>query len=460
MRPLPVRVRVAWWSAIATATAVVAFAGGTLINLFQEQLEEVDLTLAGAARRLTDAGEIAQDGGISEEAQEIEYEPRLAAAVFAADGRLLVDSDRIPESIARAALPHTRPATLHIAEGEWRVLAVPGPEQTLILAYDLEEVDDIIADLITGYLIALPLAVGVAALGGWIVAGRALAPVRAATVAAAEIAPRHLDRRLPVPPVRDEIADLTRVLNAMLDRMQGSFRQAERFAADASHEVRTPLTIIKGEVESALRAPGLTSHVQARLLSVQEEIARLQRITEQLLLLARLDAGAAQLRHDRIDLARLVRDACDDVELVASSSDLKLAVSTVPDATILGDEEQLRRVVLNLLDNACKFNERGGQVDCSLTRDAGQVILTVSNTGPAIPAGMQEQIFQRFFRADTARGRGGHGLGLSLSREIVQAHGGALVLVRSAPGNTVFQATLPDADAAPSTAPESVMTGG
>jgi heavy metal sensor kinase len=331
------------------------------------------------------------------------------------------------------------------------VLAVHAPEQSIILAFSLEEVDEIISDLVAGYLIALPLAVGIAALGGWGVAGRALRPVRAATEAAAGITPARLDQRLPVPPVQDEIADLTRVINAMLERMERSFRQAERFAADASHEIRTPLTIIKGEVESALRGTDLAKPVQERLLSVQEEISRLQRVTEQLLLLARLDAGAAQLRHEPVDLARIVREACDDVELVASTHDVVIDISAVGEGFVLGDDEQLRRVVLNLLDNACKFNERGGRIACSLRREEDSILLVIANTGAGIPAELRARVFQRFFRADAARSRGGHGLGLSLCREIVQAHGGSLELVRdSAPGMTEFCILLPaiDRDAA------------
>lgn len=446
MRPLPVRVRVAWWSAIATGTALLAFAAGTLANLFHEQMEEVDLKLAGAARRLTDASGQELEASVTHEVREVEYEPWLAAAVFAADGRLLVDSKRIPEPIARAAQTHTTPTTLHAREGDWRVLAVQGPEQTIIMAFSLEELDEIIADLVAGYLIALPFAAGIAAIGGWIVAGRALRPVRAATEAAAGITPARLDQRLPVPPVQDEIADLTRVINAMLERMERSFRQAERFAADASHEIRTPLTIIKGEVESALRSTDLSKPVQERLLSVQEEISRLQRVTEQLLLLARLDAGAAQLRRDPVDLARIVREACEDVELVASTHAVTIDATRVEDACVLGDEEQLRRVVLNLLDNACKFNERGGRIVCTLRRDGDAVLLGIANTGAGIPAELRSRVFQRFFRVDSARSRGGHGLGLSLCREIVQAHGGSLELVRdSAPGLTEFRVVLPAA---------------
>jgi len=444
VKPLPVRWRVAWWSAIATGTALLAFATGTLMNLFHEQMEEVDLTLDGAARRLTDAGEGTAEGSVRHEAREMEYEPWLAAAVFAADGRLLVDSQRVPESIARAALAHDRLTTLHAREGDWRVLALRGPEQTIVLAFDLEEVDEIIRDLVTGYLIALPFAAGIAAVGGWIVAGQALRPVRAATEAAARITPSRLDQRLPVLPVRDEIADLTSVINALLDRMEASFRQAERFAADASHEIRTPLTIIKGEVESALRSADLTRPVEACLLSVQEEISRLQRVTEQLLLLARLDAGASPLHFAPVDLSALVREACEDVELVASAREVTIEPSVAAGVAVWGDVDQLRRVVLNLLDNASKFNEPGGRILCILRRERDRAHLHVANNGPGIAADLQGRLFQRFFRADAARSRGGHGLGLSLSREIVQAHGGTLELMcRSEPGMTEFRVVLP-----------------
>ena len=267
---------------------------------------------------------------------------------------------------------------------------------------------------------------------------------RPATETAAAIEAGALELRLPPASVNDEVGRLTTMLNKMLERLEKNFRQAERFAADASHELRTPLTIMRGEIETLLTRSDLAPDIENRLLSLQEEIARLNRIIEHLLLLARFDAGQAASIREPVDLSALARETCEDAELFSSAQNIRIEAFIAADVVVSGDPGQLRRVLLNLLDNACKFNIPGGLVRCALEKDDPLARLVVTNTGPGIPPEMQSRLFKRFFRADAARVQAGHGLGLSLCREIIQAHGGEIHLAQdSQDGFTQFVVTLP-----------------
>jgi signal transduction histidine kinase len=201
---------------------------------------------------------------------------------------------------------------------------------------------------------------------------------------------------------------------------------------------------MRGEIDSLLGRNDLAPEIETKLLSLQEEIARINRITEHLLLLARFDAGKAVASQTRVNLSALVEDALEDAELFAAGQSIRIESEIAPDILIDGDAGQLRRVLLNLLENACKFNVPVGLVRCELQIRGGLVRLSVANTGPGISPDMQPRLFQRFFRADTARATAGHGLGLSLCREIVQAHGGLIGLNQEGrDGFTEFVATFP-----------------
>lgn len=442
---LPIGAKIAAACAALIGVAIVVFACGTLLNIYSEQIEAADVALdTGAklvAERLSHGG-LARDGVAGGEFAAME--PLLAFAVFDASGRIVRTSDNMPEPVAHAGLASPRPTTVQTANGSWRVKSVGAHANAAVVAYDLAETNEIVRDLVVAYLVSLPFACLVAGLGGWWVATWALRPVRALTRAAEHIRAQNLTARVPAPAARDEIAHLAQVLNAMLARLETSFQQAERFAADASHELRTPLTIFRGEIEALLRDEQLSPTAEQRLASLQEEINRMEQITSTLLLLARLDAGAAHAERRPVDLGAVVTEACQDIEPLATSAGVSLETAIDPRIWIDGDRLLLRRFILNLLDNAAKFNVGGGQVRCVVARHADRAQVRVSNTGPSIPAEMRPRVFERFFRADVARTKAGHGLGLALSREIVRAHGGELSLSdATAAGWTEFVATFP-----------------
>ena len=442
MKPTPIRWKIALWTGALVGVSLVLFSGATFANLYHEQIEAVDLQLKAAGKHLASF----DDKALSERKLEelLRFQPWLSAAVFNGRGELVRRAPNLPQKLARAALVESELHTARDGTDLWRLTVVRRGDTTLVLAYDLEEVHEIVRDLLVAYAFSLPLVMIVAAFGGWWVAGRALVPLRELATAAENVRAEHLNRRVPEFGANDEIQRLAVVLNAMLTRLQGGFAQARRFAADASHELRTPLTIMHGEIESLVHASGIDPAHQRRLASVQEEIGRLNRITEQLLLLARFDAGGNTLTLARVDFSAFLSAACVDIELLATAGEVSLQLDIPPGIGLEGDADHLCRMFLNLLENAVRYNLPQGTVKCRLHEANGLAILTIGNTGRGIPPESRSQLFQRFFRVDAARTRGGHGLGLSLSREIARAHGGDITFNPDSPaGWTEFVVTLP-----------------
>lgn len=446
MKAWPIRWKFAGWTAALVGFSLLVYSGFTLRNLYDEQIEAIDLDLEADGRRLTGLPSLAQlQVTVIEDER---YAPWRAHAIFDEFGKLEHRSPRLPETLAREALTQDKHHTAREENSRWRIGTFAGHGSTLVVAYDLEEVREIMQDLVIAYALSLPFVVLIAAAGGWWVSGRALQPIRDLATAVERVQVESLDHRVPVPPATDEIQRLSTVFNAMLSRLEKSFEQAQRFAADASHELRTPLTIIRGEIDRLMRAPGILPDHQEKLVSVQEEIERLQRITDNLLLLARFDSGDVQFAAQPVNLTALVQDACDDAELLGASQNIRIERHLADDLFSQGDMAHIRRVVLNLLDNAVKFNSPGGLVRCLLAADDDTITFSVGNTGLGISAELRPRLFQRFFRADPSRSgaQQGHGLGLSLSREIARAHGGDLQLADSdEPGWTEFVFTLPSA---------------
>ena len=435
MRPLPFTTRLAFGSALLVLVALALFAAASLVFFRYEQFEQVDLELRSTLRAPK------APSGLPDS-----LPPFISVGRFDAGGRLVAASPGFPEETGRQALRHRKPRTIPHPSPGWRVLRSPLDDGgNLVAAYNLFEVRDVMMDMISACLVALPLLAVLAALGARSLSHRALGPLRTLTGAAESIAARRLDQRVPVPAPEDDVRRLSLAFNGMLARLEAGFEQAQRFAADASHELRTPLTIMRGEIALLLRAEGISPEVEQRLVSLQEEIGRLERITEHLLLLARFDAGQLGAEHhETLDFSALAAEACEDAELLAGGRDVRLQAALGQGLSVRGDALLLRRLVLNLLDNATRYNLSGGKVWCELALVDGRVELRVRNTGAPIAPGEREQVFRRFYRADAARGRGGHGLGLALSREIARSHGGDLVLAPDpVAGQTEFLLTLP-----------------
>lgn len=290
----------------------------------------------------------------------------------------------------------------------------------------------------------LPLGLLLAGGGGWLLARRALKPVDSMTQAVRRISGEHLQERLPETGSGDELDRLANTLNEMLGRLEDSFRQVRQFSADASHELQTPLTILKGEIEVALRSPRSLEEYQRVLHSCLEEIERIGRLVGGLLLLARADAGVLRLDLQSVDLPELVTEVVTRMRRLAEEKSILLRSDFSEPISIQGDKEHLQRLLLNLVDNAIKYTQPGGLVTVSLKGDDHQVRIIVTDTGIGLSPSEQEQIFTRFYRSAEAKSQGGGaGLGLCLVRSIAEAHGGSIEVDSTLGQGSTFTVVLP-----------------
>jgi heavy metal sensor kinase len=295
----------------------------------------------------------------------------------------------------------------------------------------------------------LPLAFLVVGVGGWLVAGRALKPLRAIAETARKVTATGLDQRIPQSHESPEIRRVIEMLNHMMDRLEKSFRQATRFSADASHELKTPLAIMQGELENALQSAPPGSSEQQLCNTLLEEVQRLKTITRSLLLLAQADAGQLKLAVDDVNLSAEVEGLLEDAKVLAGDKRLSFEETIPANVVAQGDRALLRTAMLNLVSNAVKYAEPGGRVKVALALEDGQLVLSIGNTGSGIPPEETLRLFSRFHRVHRegeARVEG-MGLGLSLAREIARAHRGDVVLKESRAGWTCFELRLPGVSA-------------
>jgi heavy metal sensor kinase len=308
-----------------------------------------------------------------------------------------------------------------------------------------KETGELIFDLTGAYAAALVVAVPVAALGVWWITRKALQPLQEVASAAEQINAKALNQRLPEASAQDEVGRLVQVLNHAFDRLERSFDQATRFSSDASHELKTPLTIMRGEIEAALKTELRDPGVEILLDGLLAETQRLCDIVEKLLLLSRADAGELTLATEILDFSSICRELVEDAQILAGPKTISIEFEIAPDVKVFGDELYLRRVLLNLLDNAIKYNIAGGLLSISLTTSHPTAQLRIANTGPGILKEDEQRVFERFYRGDPSHSSeiSGSGLGLSICREIVAAHGGQMGLEQSPPGLTAFTVSLP-----------------
>ena len=315
-----------------------------------------------------------------------------------------------------------------------------------VVAEPLAVIEDGLRHLRRNFFAGVPLILLLASLGGYFLARKSLSPITLMNQQTQRITAENLSSQLDVANPRDEVGRLATTINALLARLNAAFQQQQRFIADASHELRTPIAVLRGETEVALEQERPTAEYKESLRQIKEEAERLSRIVENLFILARQPVDASAIVKLPVRLNEVVADCVRAAQVLATQKGLRLKVGrSFPEMELDGDDEMLKRMLLNLLDNAVKYTPRGGEVDVELARQNGNARIVVTDTGIGIPTEDQQRIFDRFYRVDKARSRalGGAGLGLSIARWIVEAHEGKLT-VESTPGRgSAFTVELP-----------------
>jgi signal transduction histidine kinase len=314
---------------------------------------------------------------------------------------------------------------------------------TLRAGDDLKEINQIGRDIFLAMLGAIPTVILITLFGSAWVASKAIAPVEEIRQAAKRITAQRLDQRLPVPPTNDEIAGLIEVLNATFERLQRSFEQSARFSADASHHLKTPIAILRADVEEILADIECSESTRARAEGLLHRIHHLSSVVDNLLLLSRADAGRLELSKTEFDLEEVLEGVLDDALTLAEPLDLKVEADVPKHLLLKADRTFVAMIAQNLVDNAVKYNTPGGRVRVEARAVNSSVEMTIGNTGDGIPEDRTGQLFARFYRVRGDERVPGHGLGLSIARELARAHGGDVELVRSDGSWTEMRVRLP-----------------
>ena len=477
------RARLTFWYSVILALFLLLF-GLTSYLLFSRAADrrtDADLTELANSFLVTFQDEINDPDnstGMQSAAQLSMIEHRVRDSAFFivdSDGKIAFSSADVPPAstsedslVARAAgargfqqflsaaarADHSI-ATISGENGGFRVYAqrfsANGRMWSLVILRSLRPQRELLEQIRFAFAWLIPLGVLLAGIGGYFLARKSLEPVAAMGAQAERISAANLHERLAVKNASDELGRLARTFNDLLDRLNQSFERQRRFISDASHELRTPISILRGEAEVALSQPERSSEEYRESLAVlQQEAERLANIVEDLFTLTRADAGEYRLTRSDFYLDELAADCVRATRALAQAKNIALAAAEAPrEMPVRADEELLRRMILNLLDNAIKYTPEGGKVfvACSVVPDGYD--LSVTDSGPGIPADLHSRIFERFFRVDRARSRnardGGAGLGLSIARWIAEAHDGRIDLVRSDATGSVFNVHLPAA---------------
>jgi signal transduction histidine kinase len=314
---------------------------------------------------------------------------------------------------------------------------------TLRAGDDLKEINQAGRDIFLAMLGAIPTVLLITLVGSAWVASKAIAPVEEIRQAAKRITAQRLDQRLPVPPTNDEIAGLIEVLNATFERLQRSFEQSVRFSADASHHLKTPIAVLRAGVEEILADVNCSESTQARAEGLLHRIHNLSSVVDNLLLLSRADAGRLELSKAEFDLGEVLEGVLDDALTLAEPLDLIVEADVPKHLLLKADCTFVAMIAQNLVENAVKYNSPGGRIRVEARAVNGEVEMTIGNTGDGIPKDRTGQLFERFYRVRGGERVPGHGLGLSIARELARAHGGDVELVRSDGSWTEMRLRLP-----------------
>jgi signal transduction histidine kinase len=440
MKGWTIRRRMTAWVSVLMALSLSTFAIGVAYHLYTQAVRNIDVHLRQLGTRLLKA----VTHGVSPWKERVEIEDlapgspiRVWFQVTNPTGATIFQSAGFPK-LPPAEHASGQGWTVTAAEKGFRVMDFRGDDYHVRAATSMGEIDEDVEDLMVSYAFALPISLLILSVGGFVLANRALAPVARIAATAERITAENLSERLPMPETRDEIAQVIEVLNHMIERLERGFEHARRFTADASHQIKTPLTIMRGELEDMLQRGSLD---ETAILRVIEEVRQLSLMTDRLLFLSRVDAGQLGLQRERVSLKAILGGLLEDFSVLAEEREVALEVDVPDEIALEGDVPLLRQLFANLLENALRYNRPQGRVSVHAEVVEGMARIRIVNTG-AIPPEQQEALFHRFRRVRDER-RGGHGLGLNIAQEIARAHEGVVTLLRSENGETEFCVRLP-----------------
>jgi len=454
-----IKFRFTIWYLLVLAVLLSALSAGVCLYISRNLYRSLDRSLQIRSTQLCSI----QD--ILESIRQGEFQEQLGEIVilyfYAGDQLMEVSAPGISiplsqEFISKAIAGRSAFTTGQTEEGErLRILAVsinlsmlgppPGVQPAaLAIARSTRQIDNALARLVRTLMIAVPLALALAAGGGIFLAGRALRPVDNIARTAQEIGETDLSRRINVN-TKDELGRLAATLNAMITRLEKAFQRQKQFTSDASHELRAPLSVIEAESSLALQKERPSDDYRQSLETISQEAKQMSSLVDQLLGLARADAGKEQWDFTQVNLGKLIANLSADIEVLCQEKGLSLQLGQMQDAVVKGDEVRLRELFMNLLNNAVRYTPAPGTVSVSLRREGQMAVVAIKDTGMGIPAEDIPLIFERFYRVDKSRSRaeGGSGLGLAICKHIAEAHGGKIEVESQVGSGSTFSAWLP-----------------
>jgi two-component system heavy metal sensor histidine kinase CusS len=439
MKPRSLRWKLVIWAALFAFSASIICVWATWILLRHQEVQALDHRLA------TDAQELFRDienfQGVNKRREVTERFVPLAlrdrlVEVRGLDGEILYLSPNLKVPVLKDGIDafHTR----EIAGRPVRIGVFRDSELTLHVGADLRDIEQLGWEIARSQVIVIPAVLLLIAAGSWLLGSIALTPIEQIRRAAERITAERLDERIPSQGPADEIGRLINVLNATFERLQGSFEQAARFSADASHQLKTPIAVLRAGIDEILDKDGISPEQRERVADLLQQTRRLTSVAENLLLLSRADTGRLALGTASFDLRKVVEGSLEDAHVLAEKSNLQIEAKLPETLPMTGDRNMIALTLQNLVENAVKYNRPGGRILLSAERSGVGIRICVGNNGQGIPAELAPHIFKRFYRARGDEQTPGHGLGLSIARELARAHGGERTLTESREDWTQF----------------------
>jgi len=451
--PSSLRARLALWYLLVLALVLVIFGGVVFWDVRHSLLDGVDAALSSHATTVLGQVDVGPRGVGYRGASAPNADIEIAVYLFDRHGtlrrRVFGERDLPPQPLLLSPALQGREGYVTLGDVRLYIASILDrrgrPAGAVQAIQSLDGVQDTLRELLTLLLLAIPTLLAVATAGGIFLAGRALAPIDHIARTARRIEAGNLAGRLGPVPRDDEVGRLAATFDGMLDRLEHSFAQQRQFVADASHELRTPLAVVRSDLDILRRRPRSVAEHEDFARGLDEEVARLSALVDDLLTLARADSGQAELAWELVYLDVLVDHVAQGLRRLGAAQGVVIETHLEREVAVMGDPVRLRQLVVNIVGNAVKYTPAGGRVRVTLTGQGSAASLEVSDTGIGIAPDDIPSIFDRFYRADRARTRaeGDTGLGLSIARWCAEAHGGRIT-VRSALGvGSTFVVTLP-----------------